>query len=81
MSLNDDLLDYVRNCRVPMNRFEIADDLARLGAHGASWPRASANQWSSAIRTAIASGDLIEVDNAVRLPPEKIEQPEQLSLF
>jgi hypothetical protein len=81
VSLSADLLDYVKNCRIPMSRFEIADDLARLGAHGAEWPRASANQWNNAIRVAIANGELIEVDNVVRLPQEESQKPAQLSLF
>jgi hypothetical protein len=65
----ESLLEYVRTSRVPSTIFEIAADLANLGANGANWPRASAQIWKRDLEAAIAQGVLrLDENQCVRMP-------------
>lgn len=79
-SLCDELVAYIRK-NPPASKWEIAAELASLGAAGAPWPKASATQWKAEINQMIARGDLVEVNNTVRLPEQESVPTGQLSLF
>lgn len=79
--LHASVVDYVKSSRVPMSIFEIAADLAKLGEHGAEWPRASAQIWKRNLEKAIEEGFLrLDDHHFVRLPLAKPKE-KQLSLF
>jgi hypothetical protein len=77
----ESLLEYVKTSRVPSSIFEIASDLANLGANGADWPRASAQIWKRDLEAAIASGVLrLDENDCVRMPIAAAKN-KQLDLF
>lgn len=78
--LSSDLLAYIRK-NPPASKWDISSELAQLGCVNNAWPQASATEWKSEINRMVASGDLVEVDNTIRMP-EQVEAPSgQLSLF
>lgn len=77
----ESLLEYVRTSRAPSSIFEIASDLANLGANGADWPRASAQIWKRDLEAAIAQGVLrLDESGNVRMPIAAAKD-KQLELF
>jgi phosphohistidine phosphatase SixA len=68
--------------RTQQTAAQVSDELARLGRHGADWPRASRAEWIAEIGRLIDAGSLEQrPDDTLRIPRENSSKPTQMGLF
>ena len=82
MSLQTDIVEYLKGERKPMKRQELCVSIVRESAHNHAWPKATHEQWMAAINAAIRAGELVLTDEVLRLAVKQAEKkPEQMELF
>ena len=82
MSLQSDIVEYLKGERRPMKRQELAAAIQRDACHNPAWPKATFEQWTDAINAAVRAGEFVLVNESVWLATKPVEKkPDQLELF
>jgi len=82
VSLQTDLIEFLRGERKPMQRQILCAAIQREAAYNAAWPRATIKEWDRALAAAVKAGELVLTGDVVWLPA-KVAEPvdKQLDLF
>ena len=82
MSLETDIVQFLKGERKPTRRQELCALITRAAVHNPAWPKATYEQWNAAIAKAISLG-LIQCDGQTVWLPKSEAKPksEQLDLF
>ena len=85
MSLQTDLIEFLRGERKPMRRQMLCAAIQREAAYNAAWPRATIEEWDKALAEAVKAGELVlggDTGDVVWLPVKAVKPAEkQMDLF
>jgi len=82
MSLQTDLVEFLRGERKPMQRQALCVAIQREATHNPAWLKASIEQWDKALTSAVKAGELVLTGDVVWFPA-KVAEPtvKQMDLF
>jgi hypothetical protein len=82
MSLQTDLVEFLRGERKPMQRQALCVAIQREATHNPAWAKASIEQWDKALTAAVKAGELVLTGDVVWFAEQPTNsKPEQLDLF